>query len=314
MALLKSSRYLEEILFKEQSSTADQFFEKKSDQLFETATDNSFVEICAQELPCSEHKYGLEYNIRQVKDDSELSNIEFSCQGVSPPESPSPAESVKLILDRSPPGSPPRNPPRCIGENDLYLYTITDPLELSRVAAESPNGFRICFVRQRHPNSRLLMTRELFETLMATFDIFPRFRDFVVFFGFKQTEPGVGPPQMQFRAITTEYHSIESRKNIGFECAYELRYVEQSVHYLKKPWRLRQTAVYHRYRLDNRSSSWVVVSASSDAESGIDRYIKSEGDLTALCPFELHLLIVEHALSNWRPYIAHLTEDISEQV
>ena len=226
MAELKPSGYLEGVLFKEQSSTADQLFEKKSDQLFETVNNNSFVEICIQEFSRTEHKYGLKYD----------------------------------------------------------------------------------------PNRRLLMSRELFVTVMATFNIFPRFKDFVVFFGFKQTESGLGPPQMRFRAITSDDHVVESRKNVGFECAYELRYVEPNVHYMKKPWRLRQTAVYHRYRLDNRSYSWVVVSASSDTESSIDRYIKSEGDLTAPCPFELHLLIVENALSNWRPYIAHLTEDISEKV
>ena len=306
----RPSRYLEDLLFKEQSSPADQLFERNSDRLFETEANNSFVEIYVQELNRVEIKYGSEFNIQQVKDESEYSDIEFSCRGISPPASPSPAESVKLVFDTS----LERNPPRYIGTNDLYLYTISNPSELVRVAAGSQDGFRICFVRQRHPNSRLLMCRELFEALMSTFDIFPRFKEFIGFFGFKQIEPGVGPPQMRFRAIATNDNDVKGRKNVGFECAYEIRYIEPNVHYINKPWRLRQTAVYHRFRLDERSSTWVVVSASSNTESSIDRYIKSEGDLMVLCPFEMHLLIVENALSSWRPYIVHLTEEINEQV
>ena len=83
---------------------------------------------------------------------------------------------------------------------------------------------------------------------------------------------------------------------------------------MNKPWRLQQTAVYHRYKLDDGSLSWVAVSASSSTESAIDHCSKSAGDLTAPFPFDIHLLIVEKALSNWRPCIVHLTEEITEQV
>ena len=158
------------------------------------------------------------------------------------------------------------------------------------------------------------MSRDLFDTLMSTFDILPRFRDFILFFGFKQTEPGMGPPQLRWRTVTTNTKDFASRRDVGFECAYELRYVEPNPYYVKKPWRLRQTAIYHRYKSDDGSSTWVVVSASSNTESSIDRYIKSAGDLTLLGPFDIHLLIVEAALLNWRPYLAHLTEEISDLV
>lgn len=306
----KSSGYLEEVLFREQSSAANRLFEQKSELLFEEAANGSFVEICVQEPHRPDLKNSLKYKSPNVRDEPYLSDIDFSCQGISPPESPSPVESVKLILNKS----HPQNPPRYIGENGIYLYTVSEPLNLGRIAAESQDGFRICFIRQRHPNSRLLMSRALFETLLVTFDIFPRFKEFVLFFGLEQKETGMGPPQLRFRTTTTDGRDCGPRRNVGFECAYELRYVEPNVHYVKKPWRLRQTAVYHRFRVENLSSTWVVVSASSNTESSIDRYIKSSGDLTAPSPFEIHLLIVENALSNWRPYVIHRTEKIVEQV
>lgn len=219
-------------------------------------------------------------------------------------------ESVEIILDKS----IPQGLSHDIGKKDISLYTITDSWELHRVAATSRDSFRICFIRQRHPNSRLLMSRELFETLMSTFNVFPRFKEYILFFGFKQMELAMGPPQLRWRTMTTDGPDYEGRLDVGFECAYELRHVEPNPYYVKKPWRLRQTAIYHRYKSDGRSSTWVVVSASSETESSIDRYMKSVGDLTALCPFEIHLLIVAGALSNWRPYSVHLTEEILELV
>lgn len=309
MANVKPSRYLEEILFKAQSAAAEQFFEKLSSQLFEASSGGSFVEICVQERNESDMSHGTRFYAWLNKDGSEMSDIDFSCRGISP-ESHSPLEAVKVILDT---GSS-EVPSRYMGENGIFLHTACNPMELNNIAMKSQDMFRICFVRQRHTNSRLLMSRKLFDTLISTFEIFPRFREFVAYFGSSQIDAGEGPPQLCFRIITTNGHQSENIKSVGFECAYVLRYLERIPHYVRNPWRLRQTAVYQQHKFCNRSSSWVIVSASSDTESSIDQYIKSAGDLISQCPFEMHLLIIENASSNWRPYIAHLSEVISEQV
>ena len=309
MASVRPPTYLEEILFKNQSSNADDLFESLAGQLFEASDDGSFVEICIQERHEGQSKYGVRFDGWPAKDDLEISDIDFSCRGI-PPERPSPPETVKLFLDRG----LPKVSPLHVGENDIYLYTACEPMELGNIAARSRDAFRICFVRQRQPNSRLLMSRELFETLMSTFDIFPRFRDFVACFGVRQIDAGVAPPQLRFRFITANGRHSGAMKSIGFECAYELRYVEPNPHYVRNPWRLRQTVVYQRHRFSDGNSSWVIFSASSDTENSIDQYIRSAGDLLLQCPFEIHLLIIETAQSNWRPYITHLSEVISEQV
>lgn len=310
MASLVPSEYVEEVLFRESSSATERLFEERSGQLFQTAADGSFVEICVQERRPIVSEDGIQDNIQHIRNESDLSDIDFSCQGLPPSEVPVEVESVGIILDKS----TPQGPPRYIGENDIYLYTISDTWDFDRVASSSQDCFRICFIRQRHPNSRLLITRELFELLMSTFEVFPRFKDYIVFLGFKQSEHEMGPPQLRWRVLTTDEAHDEVRKDAGFECAYELRYVEPNPYYIKKPWRVRQTAIYHRYKSEGGSSTWIVVSASGNTESSIDRYIKSAGDLTEHCPFDMHLLIIEAALSNWRPYIFHLRDEILDLV
>lgn len=57
-----------------------------------------------------------------------------------------------------------------------------------------------------------------------------------------------------------------------------------------------------------------MVAASKRTETSLDRYIKSCEDITQLNPFEIHLIVLDTALANWRPYIVGLTEKITQQV
>ena len=57
------------------------------------------------------------------------------------------------------------------------------------------------FIRQRNSYSRLSITRGLFEDLLHRFEIFPRFREFVLLFGAKHGENEIGPPHMRFRRL-----------------------------------------------------------------------------------------------------------------
>lgn len=66
-------------------------------------------------------------------------------------------------------------------------------------------------VRQRNSYSRLSITRELFDCLMQEFDIFPRFRDFVLLFGAKHGENEIGPPRMQFRRLIAHNSFVQGR-------------------------------------------------------------------------------------------------------
>ena len=72
------------------------------------------------------------------------------------------------------------------------------------------------FIRQRHSYARLQITRELFDTLMFQFSIFPRFREFVLLFGAKHGENEIMPPQMRFRWLAGNACNSEHRTAAGF--------------------------------------------------------------------------------------------------
>ena len=143
MADLMKSEHLEQVLFREQSSAVDQLFEQKSEQLFETAANGSFVEICTQEPRRTNPKYNLKSNSQHAKNKSDLSDIEFSCQGIVPLQIPSPMESEDNSRQKRPTKS------STIHQRERYPYIVSNSWKLDRVAAHSQDGFRICSIRQR---------------------------------------------------------------------------------------------------------------------------------------------------------------------
>ena len=74
---------------------------------------------------------------------------------------------------------------------------------------------------------------------------------------------------------------------------------------------MRQTVLYHKYRVDSGSSTWIMISASPQMKTSLDRYMKSGKDLG---PFGMHVEAIGTALANWRPYIISLTERITKHV
>lgn len=98
------------------------------------------------------------------------------------------------------------------------------------------------------------------------------------------------------------------------ECAYVLRFVEfKHRDYGQEPWDLRQSGVYHQYAANSGSSVWLLISISSRAQARIDTYIEAIGNIQQFNPFEVHLLLLDTAIANWRPYLVHLTVAINEQ-
>jgi hypothetical protein len=101
---------------------------------------------------------------------------------------------------------------------------------------------------------------------------------------------------------------------IGFvECAYGLRYVEKNGYGDKKePWSVRQTAIYQKYK--DGMETWVFISASKQAETKAIEFIDQFGinRPVSTTPFDLHLILLEVALANWRWYIKSLVERTTE--
>ena len=98
------------------------------------------------------------------------------------------------------------------------------------------------------------------------------------------------------------------------ECAYGLRYAELTKRDGSNPWSIRQTAICHKYTAVDESSIWTMIAASETTRSSLDLYVRSCTDLASLNPFEIHVLVLDSALANWRLYIIALTERITHQV
>jgi hypothetical protein len=99
------------------------------------------------------------------------------------------------------------------------------------------------------------------------------------------------------------------------ECAYVLRYVELNHRGNEAaPWSLRQSAFYHRFEKETSTSSWVYVALSLRAQTRVDAYLKANGNLSVFNPFEVHLLLVDTAMANWRPYLVYLAAQTNNQV
>lgn len=177
----------------------------------------------------------------------------------------------------------------------------------------------------------------MFDALMNEFQIFPRFKDFILLFGSKRGDYEMGLPRMRFRLLNSvavkpieQYYTgfgtrLSSAKRpsereradkLLVECAYGLKYVESNNRNGQKPWSMRQTAVYHKYVYgqDVNTSTWMIVAVSKRTKRSVGKHVEGSADLTALNPFEIHVIILITSLANWRPYIIYLTEQITEQV
>lgn len=98
------------------------------------------------------------------------------------------------------------------------------------------------------------------------------------------------------------------------ECAYGLRYVEENDKGDNKdPWSIRQSAVYHQHAEGTKLDTWILIAASESAKRRIDDYASHACQIHTN-PFELHLVILDTSIANWRWYIAELTEKTTAQV
>ena len=175
----------------------------------------------------------------------------------------------------------------------------------------------------------------MFDALMNELHIFPRFKDFIILFGHKLNDNEIGLPQLRFRQLKSiavkpieqcyagfgmilswAKHASDWADRTLIECAYVLKYVDLNHRSEQKPWSMRQTAVYHKYAYgqDVNTSTWMLVAVSERTKRSVGKYVEGSSDLATLNPFEIHVIILDTSLANWRLYIIYLTEQVTEQV
>jgi hypothetical protein len=173
-------------------------------------------------------------------------------------------------------------------------------------------GFQAFFIRQRHSYSPLTITHELFDSLLLQKNVSPQFRDYVLYMGEREREVEIIPPKLRWiMAATPSVH--EGRPT--FECMYGLRFVELNgrgdASQPTSRWSFRQTAVYCNFGAVPQDSTWIIVTPSRLAQQRLDGYASCTHDESAN-PFEIHLLLLDTAMANWRHYLVDLAAETDQ--
>jgi hypothetical protein len=259
---MKTSRYFERTLFYDRSPTADEYYARSAESIFETDPRRSKIEVRIQSsinATYYERKQengpssGLEkdeqkkVNGSAIKSDSsadlrsgaqkfpedhpsKVDHIEnVDADQYYDPESESndawslssKASSTALLtaLDQHRGSSPPTYP----GPPKLTVVDL-DTGSVQNFVKRTRNDFRVFYLRQRHSNSRLRITKELFEQLLRCCHVFPRFNEYLIGFGVKGGATEVGPPPLKFRPLceshNNNYHGFGASGKVPTSLAY----------------------------------------------------------------------------------------------
>jgi len=199
-------------------------------------------------------------------------------------------------------------PPFVRGDRIVSLRTPEDLRQYAAVAT----GFQAFFIRQRHSYSPLTITHELFDSLLLQKNVSPQFRDYVLYMGEREREVEIVPPKLRWRMIPTP--SIQEG-HPTFECMYGLRFVELNgrggASQPTSRWSFRQTAVYCNFGPIPQDSTWIFVTPSQLAQERLDGYASCTYE-TSANPFEIHLLLLDTAMANWRHYLVDLATETDQ--
>lgn len=238
---METSAYFERTLFYDRSPAADEYYERSADLIFEKDTRRTQIEVRYQ--PTGDYDQTLQVHEEQscgqdpsISKNAEIQSLSFqgadfrisingsvklhygtkaieteggnraldpdeACESDSDSSTTSKASSTALPsgLDQ---WQGEAVPPTYPGLPKLKVVTL-DASNIPEFVKWTKNSFRVFYIRQRHSYSRIQITKRLFEQLLKSCNVFPRFNEYLIGFGIKQNENEVGPPPLKFRALST---------------------------------------------------------------------------------------------------------------
>lgn len=159
--------------------------------------------------------------------------------------------------------------------------------------------------------SQFSITKEVYEGLSSGIDVFPAFRDTIVYMGARHTEYEVLPPPPKWRSLQEDQGS---QGDLSRECSYVLRYMQPNGRSGSRPWSLRQFAVYDKYMSAAEMSKWVFVSPPDDVVATFQDMVHRQDAFTLETNIGIHIMSIEYAVACFRPYLAHLSEQVAKHV
>lgn len=173
--------------------------------------------------------------------------------------------------------------------------------------------FQVYFVRQRHSYSPLSVTYAQFEALLKIQQVSPQFKDYILYMGERQREMEVVPPRLRWRRDFSRNSGTDVSTD---ECMYGLRYIELNgrgnYDHPTSRWSLRQTAVQCSYRALDNTAAWILIAPSQIAEARLNRHLSSITEWSTQTQFEIHLLLFDSAIANWRPYLVDIGAELDQ--
>ncbi len=98
------------------------------------------------------------------------------------------------------------------------------------------------------------------------------------------------------------------------EFCFSIKYPELHGRDAEEPWVMRQLLVHQRCDFQSKSSTWIFLQCPLH----LQRTLADAGSRVALSedpkPLELHMIILNYTLKNWRDYINHLETVIEDLV
>ncbi|CAI6338061.1 unnamed protein product [Periconia digitata] len=345
---MATSRYLERTLFYDLSPTAEEYYTRSADAIFEKDERRSQVEVRLQSTidpsfyertgkpsidptashnedthpePIEKKKIPMKSGVLEQKreDATEITTHEARAltQDIGNSREGDDAWSFSSKASSTAPpigldhqlGS---NPPMYPGPPKLNKIENLNTSMIRSFGKHTQHSFRVFYIRQRNSFSRLQITKEVFEELLSSCHVFPRLKEYVIGLGSKSSDSEVTPLPLKFRPL---YESQDNSYH-GFECSYLLRYAEHTNRGGdRRPYSFRQFAVYHRYKpnITTGCSTWILIGSSTRTEKRIEEFTHNTDDLMAANPFGLHTVFLDTAIASWLPFLRDLDKTVTYQ-
>jgi hypothetical protein len=161
---------------------------------------------------------------------------------------------------------------------------------------------------------QLHISEESTRKLFTAHKVMPGFLDYVHAFGKKITDR-----DSMFGGC--KHNMVFARKSPGqssrrtlesFEVCYNYKFIapngREGAHPDHEPsaWSMRQSAVYHNYKFDQQSNTWILVQPAEIVQKSVLETYKNRSidciDSVPTNPLEMHLIHLSEAGYNWRDY------------
>ena len=195
---------------------------------------------------------------------------------------------------------------------DVKITSLKEGRDLKRYV-DATKGPQVFFIRQRNSYSPLAITHDLFETLLAEKCVSSQFRDYVLYMGEREREVEIAPSRLRWRPTSL---SATGQDAGAFECMYGLRFIDLNgrgtPEHATSRWSLRQSAIYCSFNPGKDEATWIFVTPSQLAQQRLDEYLYRRKKDCTPDPFDVHLLLLDTAIANWRPYIVDLAAETDQ--